>query len=353
MHLSFSFYLDGIRVLAALLVFFSHLKHQTNLSLPIYSYGHQAVVVFFVLSGLVIAFSTGKKKQQVKEYFISRIARIYSVAIPAILLTIAFDALGNSVSPLTYTEGYDANDLAAVRIPSSLLFLNELWFFSIQLFSNIPYWSLNYEVWYYIAFGVLVFSPRAYRIPLFFLVVLIAGIKIALMLPIWLMGVGVWKSISKYPLQRFWLALPVFLGSLFGIVGFFATDVTGQLLSLEAEFLGADFVKSLAYSKWFLADWCLGVLVALHFYSMQYFTRFIKKIPNVAVNFSRVIADASFSLYLVHQPIILLLVSLLPMANGDQYFTLTLLTLSLVGVSIFYYLTKSYPVRIRTFLRKL
>ena len=56
---------------------------------------------------------------------------------------------------------YAASDQWVTRLLSSLAFTNELWFVSIQAFSNGPYWSLNYEVWYYIGFACVTFAgPR-------------------------------------------------------------------------------------------------------------------------------------------------------------------------------------------------
>ena len=47
-----------------------------------------------------------------------------------------------------------------MRGAASLLLLNEVWFVSITSFSNVPYWSICYEMWYYVAFGLVMFLPR-------------------------------------------------------------------------------------------------------------------------------------------------------------------------------------------------
>lgn len=59
------------------------------------STGVQAVDAFFVLSGFVIAHVSAVKERDARTYFISRAARIYSVAIPAIILTSILDAIGS------------------------------------------------------------------------------------------------------------------------------------------------------------------------------------------------------------------------------------------------------------------
>jgi peptidoglycan/LPS O-acetylase OafA/YrhL len=45
-------------------------------------YGRTAVLVFFVLSGFVIAWVTDTREHTLVEYGLSRVARLYSVVIP-------------------------------------------------------------------------------------------------------------------------------------------------------------------------------------------------------------------------------------------------------------------------------
>ena len=73
------------------------------------------------------------------SYAASRISRIYSVALPAVLLTVALDAVGRQLYPAPY--GYPFDNFL-LRGAASLLMLNEVWFVSITSFSNIPYWSI-------------------------------------------------------------------------------------------------------------------------------------------------------------------------------------------------------------------
>ena len=63
--------------------------------MPFSGYGHTAVIVFFVLSGYVIAYVSEVKENNVKAYWASRLSRLYSLAIPAVLLTPMLDVLGS------------------------------------------------------------------------------------------------------------------------------------------------------------------------------------------------------------------------------------------------------------------
>src|SRR5437763_6011674 len=74
-----------------------------------------------------------------------------------------------------------------------------------------PYWSLSYEVWYYIAFGLIFYLRGGQRIVLAALTLAIAGPKILFFLPIWLFGVLGWRY--RRALPEF-LAWPLFCLSL-------------------------------------------------------------------------------------------------------------------------------------------
>ncbi|WP_186295164.1 acyltransferase family protein [Klebsiella quasivariicola] len=90
-----SIYLDLIRFTAALVVVLSHAAAFTSLKIPLISgLGTEAVVVFFVLSGYVIAYVSNNKENNYIVFFKARAIRIYSVLIPAILITFFFDHLG-------------------------------------------------------------------------------------------------------------------------------------------------------------------------------------------------------------------------------------------------------------------
>src|SRR5215813_2721503 len=155
MNKTFSLYLDFVRFLAALTVLLFHasgfdfMKIDTGFG----RYGREAVVVFFVLSGFVIAYTADQKDRMLPEYTIHRISRIYSVVLPALLLTAIVDHFGIAIHPELYVE-HDAQSLWPIRLIISVLCLNEWGFWSVQFFSNVPYWSISYEITYYILFAV-------------------------------------------------------------------------------------------------------------------------------------------------------------------------------------------------------
>ena len=195
MNRSFSLYLDLVRFLAALTVLLFHasgfefMKVDTVLG----HYGREAVIVFFVLSGFVIAYTADQKDSTLPEYATHRISRIYSVVIPALILTPIVDWIGARIHPEFYV-GYNAQSVWPIRVVNSVLCMNEWGFWSVQFFSNVPYWSISYEVAYYILFGVSFFLKGPTRWVLLSIIGLLAGPKILLLLPIWLLGAWVYRS---------------------------------------------------------------------------------------------------------------------------------------------------------------
>ena len=114
---SASAYLDAFRALAALTVMLSHVRgllfveysqvqtfHLTLIVKALYlatRSGHQSVMVFFVLSGFLIASSVLRKIHDSTwswaDYALNRLVRLYTVLIPGLLLGWAWDSIGAKV----------------------------------------------------------------------------------------------------------------------------------------------------------------------------------------------------------------------------------------------------------------
>ena len=126
MNKGFSVYLDLVRFIAACLVYFYHSNQRLLVEeiLPASNFGHSSVIVFFVLSGFVIAYVTDTKENTWTSYCASRLSRVYSVAVPAIVLTLTLDTVGRKLLPELYA-GYPY-DQFLTRLLGSLLFANPL-----------------------------------------------------------------------------------------------------------------------------------------------------------------------------------------------------------------------------------
>jgi peptidoglycan/LPS O-acetylase OafA/YrhL len=306
MSAEFSLYLDLVRLIAALLVLQAH----TNLrvlteSIPrLSSFGHSAVIVFFVLSGYVIAYVVDTREHNPRDYAISRAARIYSVVIPALVVALLLDAVGSQIDPGTYVN-QSPRDWWPVRVLATLTFMNEPWGISITAFSG-PFWSVSYEVWYYILFGIFTFWRRPGRVTALSAAALIAGPKVLLLMPVWLLGVCLYRSGALTRLSWPPAAL-LFVASFAMIIGYHAVDGPMFLREVVAKLVGTSFqVQRMAWSGEFIGDYLLGLLVALNFLSFRACAPVVGRVLLPFTLPIRWAAGYTFSLYLFHRPLILL-----------------------------------------------
>lgn len=172
-----SIYLDLIRFTAALVVVLSHAAGFTSLKIPIISgLGTEAVVVFFVLSGYVIAYVSNNKENNYIPFFKARAIRIYSVLVPAILITLFLDHIGLKYNPSYYfLHSNFHNDYSIFTFIKLLFFFGEGFNQHLVFGSNEPIWSIGFECIYYILFGTLLFCrKKAFLILIFFIFIFIS-----------------------------------------------------------------------------------------------------------------------------------------------------------------------------------
>lgn len=60
-----------------------------------------------MLSGFVIAYVTDQRETSAATYTISRLARVYSVSLPAMIATFTLDTIGRTLRPDLYSEAWD------------------------------------------------------------------------------------------------------------------------------------------------------------------------------------------------------------------------------------------------------
>ena len=330
MSKTFSIYLDLVRFIAACLVYVYHSNQRLLVSdvLPASNFGHSSVIVFFVLSGFVIAYITSTKENRLSSYAASRISRVYSVVLPTVVLTIALDAIGRQLYPALYSYPFDK---FAIRSIASMLLLNEVWFVSITSFSNVPFWSICYELWYYVAFGVFAFFPRKLALALIVLVALILGPKIVLLAPIWVAGVILyrWESLNRIPESWAWTLV---LASLAGIIAFHQIDLTGLVADQFKLLVGLKWHTEFTFSKFFLSDYLLTLLVFANFVGMRRISFRFGAALLLVERPVRFLAGYTFTLYLLHQPLFLFWAAVI---RGDPTgYAYWLLTTTMVALSV-------------------
>jgi peptidoglycan/LPS O-acetylase OafA/YrhL len=206
MNPELSTYLNMLRVFAARAVFVGHICiWKTNCGavgrLP--WLGGDGVVIFFVLSGYVVTYTADTKDKTARTFFINRCARIYSVVIPAIMLTLFLEIIGVMYLPEKYGAVYQNYQFARLwaYIPIWPTFSSELWRLNEQILINGAFLSLCFEVWFYLALALSLFVRGTVRIVALLMVILIAGPKICVLFSLWGLGVLVYYAQKRISLR--------------------------------------------------------------------------------------------------------------------------------------------------------
>ena len=328
MSKSFSAYLDFLRLFAAFVVFFGHFSH-SRFSGELFSsfrgLEHDAVILFFVLSGYVIAFVSSSKDFSFKSYLISRLSRLYSVVLPAIFLTIVADGIGRLFN-LSLYEGIYSGTYSIVRVFVNLLFVQEFWGAGVRLFSNGPFWSLSYEFAYYMLFAFCVYFSGPLRVLLLVVGIALVGPNIILLAPVWLLGV--WAYYSK--INRTMSVTSSFVGAIFvmALYVFYKVEVQ-RFMPIYTDF---------SWSSKFLHDYVVGVLVFIELYfvrSLLLSDRLRSAVFGGKITgFVKLASSFTFSLYLYHFPLLLVVFSVVDIDNNDVWALLGA-ALIVLGIVVF------------------
>ena len=315
-----SLYLDGLRALAALVVLLSHFAYARftggdYLIVRELNLGSDAVILFFVLSGFVIAYAADTRDSGWRRFAFNRASRLYSVAIPALALTVLFDAVGSAVEPAAY-DGWWRSDVPLSRaLPVSLLLANEWGALGIRPGTNGPYWSLSYEAAYYVLFGLAVYLRGPRRVLLLAAAGLIAGLKVLLLMPAWILGAAVYRLLAEPRgapgTGDRGAAVAIAVGSAGAYTACLAAGLPEALSTLSLGWLGPAAGASLRFSDEFLWNALIGALFAAHLYAMGLLLRRTGDACRMAPPI-RWLAGASFSIYLVHYPSLQLIDAVLP-----------------------------------------
>jgi peptidoglycan/LPS O-acetylase OafA/YrhL len=307
MNRACSTYLNLLRIICAATVLLSHLNNGPiggQFIEPMAPYGSVAVIFFFVISGFVIGYVTDVKETTLGSYAISRVSRIYPVALPAVALTLALDWLGSLMHEAWYASSFPfyIGDSSPVKICLALLFLNESWWIHGGVGTNSPYWSLSYEVWYYVIFGCAWFLRGTMRIVTVALAFAIVGPGIAAMFPAWLLGVA-----SYYVCSR------LRLSTIYGAVIYGTSIICWVLYERWAIATGVRTTVPLPTHSWkLLDDLLVALFFAIHLTGFGVSFRAENLFAGPIVKSVDWIAGRTFSLYLFHVPIIAFLGSILP-----------------------------------------
>ena len=317
-----SAHLDLLRTVAAWQVCLHHLKNLFFVDYPVVQsknliiqtvyyfsrFGHQSVVVFFVMSGLFISASVIRQNDAGKwswvDYLIARLSRLYIALVPALILGWGWDWLG--IKLFGTGNIYDGITLKQPVVSHAVIerldlvhFLGNLGFlqaFKVSpLGSNTPLWSLSYEFWYYILFPLIflaivrkgfTISRIAYS-AIFVIVLNFIGFTLSKNFLIWLFGVAVLYSIknikfpSKYKHFLTLFSLALLLGAI--TLTLFMPD--GSL---------------------YIADIIVGIAASVLIYALVQYDDVIDQ-NHIYPKTVHALANFSYSLYLLHVPFLVFL----------------------------------------------
>ena len=227
-------YLEFVRGAAAVTVLIYHCieLHPTASNTRHYyfsNWGTDAVMVFFILSGLVINLSQTKNPKSKAAFLFNRLLRLLPQFFIGILMAIA---------ALLLTRSFIPNDKV---IAGNIFMLSTLQGFIVPcLVSNSPLWSLSFEVFFYLLFMLTIGRYQKKTLRLWF-----------------------FAALSLFPLYYFKLELNVY-GHLVAVLSFSAIWLVGYYIYQFRHRFYAD-----VYAAVFSLG-CLPLISRLHISTIYY-----------------------------------------------------------------------------------
>lgn len=273
----------------------------------------EAVLIFFVLSGFLVGgMGLARLKQGTFDppgYAIDRFSRLYTAFLPALLLSVLltwvgmrwFDGTGlysgtHPTFAATGTTLVFADNTGWGNFTGNLFMLQ--WFrdslFAAPYGSNPPLYTLSSEFWFYAVFGLLGAAAnaragrRALLVALAIAATLALGKTFWIYLGMWLIGVA--AAVIRPP--RLPIAIP-------------ALGLFGAILILRRYIDAADIMDQVLRTSALY-----GVCISMGLVLLGLRGRRLPWAESMAP-FNKVMADFSYSLYLIHYPVLILFVAAL------------------------------------------
>ncbi|GAB3422339.1 acyltransferase [Massilia agilis] len=297
-----------LRGMAALQVAAAHLRAEVFPSLrsvtepPLYYLGlafitgfaHQAVVVFFLVSGWLVGGSLLNKLNQpqaLRSYAIDRATRLWTVLVPAMVVMVGVGIITGALNPAAMGLGAD-NDFSVLSFAGNLVGLQTV---LVKNFGgNYALWSLANETWYYVAFPLLLLAFRgpglwrqAASVAALALIASLLPWAITLYFALWLLG----ALFSRIRID----CAPFWRYALVAIAG--ALSIYYRITGSNDDLVPASFVQDLVCSLPFL------LLLSTLQIKIDHASRPLRRLRAFAQFFS----EFSFTLYVIHVPTIILL----------------------------------------------
>lgn len=311
-----STYLDVLRIFSTQLVLIGHCRSFLNLQ----EWAHElhaplvqslSVSILFVLSGFLTIYSAKNKPSTygASDFFVNRFVRIYSVYLPALIFVFGMDTWIRSFGPTQYLDSAARTRgtfLANVLMLQDFPYLNRLSVFSKTTYgSALQFWTLPIEWFMYMMFGF--FFYRLYRKKMIYRVPLIGIALFCAIVPFanfifgrgnglsftWLIGVLIYYAYIRLKDRPLLISTVLWVT----IIAFFAGIL--RIIAVKRN-LGTD------YDTIFTLGMSIAILGGL------LLTARSKKEHLAIAKPVKLIAGYSYSLYVTHYSVLILMNELLP-----------------------------------------
>jgi len=356
-------FLDLLRGISAILVFIGHLRGMLFVNFKIASsnvfervfyfitgFGHEAVIIFFVLSGFFIVRSImnsiARGDWNFKEYFFNRTIRLGVVVVPALFFTLILDYIGgNLINNFDfYSKPLVMGNFIVGENSSFSILLGNLFYLQTIIVptfgSNGPLWSLSNEFWYYILFPVMLFSIlnyysfriRALLILIFFSLLYFLFDNVLMYFIIWLLGGASFFVVKNNYLNMIKRRSVISISSFLLLLIIIRTKLFNQINS--------DLILGLATFV------LIPVLIEMHMKTKLF------------ISFSKISSKISFSLYVFHFPLVVFLSSFyngntLVFSFGNFMIFVVLFSVILAYCYLCYQLFEKNTKKVNYFVKKI
>jgi len=230
------------------------------------------------------------------DYAASRFGRLYSVIVPAFLLTAASNLAVALKDPSFGSSTDYSGATLALSYVGTFFLLNHFWLWPLYEAPNaIAFWSLSAEVAYYAAIAILVFTSGYARWLTLAAISLFAGPLIVSLAPIWFLGYWTYHHCKRSRLDAkrglaLWLASLLLLPLCFLILRLHGI--------LDIPFLDE------GAPQWTLMRYAEGVCFAANLIGFNAIAGAALPVFSSASRTIRWLASLTFALYLFHFPLL-------------------------------------------------
>lgn len=254
-------------------------------------FAHQAVILFFLISGWLVGGSLLNKlgrPHALKIYAIDRVTRLWTVLIPTFSLMLLFGLFAGELIPDTIDYSR-SNNYSVISFVGNLFGLQTV---TLSTFGgNYPLWSLANETWYYLMFPLLLVLIKAAS----------ATRRVLAMLA--LLAIALWLPYAMTLYFLIWLLGAIFsriridcgnAGRAVLLAAFLAIAVYHRLTGINDDLVPEAFVQDLVLSIAFL----------LFLSSTQVKIKPQARLAAPLAKVGKFFAEFSFTLYVLHVPLI-------------------------------------------------